>query len=178
MDEQEIAGVRAHLEAVDTALRLFVAITEEMLTIVRFCAVECEMQQSGEESVAWMVAGWRYAMLNADRRPANDDVLRLGAMVEPRKNKDGFRQVPVRIGWDVKGDWRLVPTQMQNLIEAMDTLSPAEWFYEYEDVHPFRDGNGRTGQILFNWLNGTLAEPTWAPNFWQDDRRTPGRGAP
>jgi hypothetical protein len=152
-------------------------LTDEHLNVVRFCAIECEMQMSGERSVGWMVEAWCYAQ-RAQRPIVVDDVLRLGVLVEPGENANGYRQVGVRVGWDVKPGWRLVPRQMENLLEAQDRLTPEEFFFQYEEVHPFRDGNGRTGQVLYNWLKGTLHDPDWAPNFWGDDRRLPGSGAP
>ncbi len=150
----------------------------QQLTIVRFCARECELQMSGEPSVSWMVNAWNWAL---DQQgygvPVPDQIVRLGAYVEPHKNANGFRQVGVRVGWDVKGDWRDVPRQIDNLCKEVDSLSPPDWFYEYEQIHPFVDGNGRSGVILFNWLNKTLEDPLWAPNFWDDPRRIPGYGA-
>jgi fido (protein-threonine AMPylation protein) len=41
-----------------------------------------------------------------------------------------------------------------------------QFYYEYENIHPFRDGNGRTGKILYNYLLGTLDNPKMPPNFW------------
>ena len=149
--------------------------------IVHFCARECELQMSGERSVGWMVDAWMYAWtLESDRlRPNMVDVCSLGYHVEPVKNVKGFRQVGVRVGWDVKMDWSLVPRQMELLMEeGQYSLTPAEFYRQYEEIHPFVDGNGRTGVILYNWLNHTLNDPIWPPNFWGDPRRLSGSGAP
>lgn len=40
------------------------------------------------------------------------------------------------------------------------------FYFEYEEIHPFRDGNGRTGKILYNYLLGSLNDPQMPPNFW------------
>jgi hypothetical protein len=147
-------------------------LTSEQLNIVRFCAVECKMQVSGEESVWWMVEAWNWAIEQSrlGSRPSPARIRTLGALVEPRKNVSGFRTIGVRVGCDVKGDWQHVPRQIENLCRCRDSKTAADWFYEYEDIHPFVDGNGRTGQILFNWLAGSLGAPEWAPNFWNDSR--------
>lgn len=145
--------------------------------IVSFCALECYYQGSGEKSVGWMFDAWLYAEKKGitggwvDRLPNVGDVIKLGQLVEPKKNYFGLRSCGVQVGWDVKPNWETVPRQLENLMEAVLTLTPAEFFKEYEEIHPFVDGNGRTGQILFNWLNGTLHNPVFAPNFWADPRR-------
>lgn len=152
------------------------------LRVIEFCAIECQLQISGEHSVSWMCRAWSMAKLGASlgARPTPDLIEDLGILVEPVKNAGGFRKAGVRVGRDVKGDWMLVPGQIEQLCleHAHGIPMPhTEWFRRYEEVHPFIDGNGRTGQILFNWLNGTLDAPVWAPNFWNDPRRTPGHGA-
>jgi hypothetical protein len=149
------------------------------LEIVKFSSIECRLQMSGELSVGWMVNGFIYAqnLSQVQKFPTVTDVLNLGRFIEPNKNALGFRTCGVQVGYDVKMNWEDVPRQVVNLCEEVENLTPNEFFYEYETVHPFIDGNGRTGVILFNWLNGTLDHPVWAKDFWNDRRRTVGYGA-
>jgi fido (protein-threonine AMPylation protein) len=83
----------------------------------------------------------------------------------------------VRVGWDIKLAWQEVPEALGELIEDQPKAGSAnqenitEWFRRYEDIHPWRDGNGRTGSILHNWLCSTLDEPIHPPNLWDDPRR-------
>lgn len=164
------------------------------LEIVQFCAIEARLQMSGELSVAWMIDGMIYAQNMQDLKPTVTDVINLGRLVEPNDNAIGFRTCGVQIGHDIKMDWEDIPRQMVNLMEAVrdGAFDPRpvrpgisttrnsganEFFKAYEEVHPFRDGNGRTGVILFNWLNGTLDKPVWPNNCFNDPRRTVGFGA-
>ncbi len=155
--------------------------------VVKFSSIECRLQMSGELSVVHMVDGFLYAqdLSEVVTYPTVANVLDLGKLIEPIDNSRGFRTCGVRIGSDVKMDWENIPRQVVNLCEAVASkdkggqplLTPNEFFYEYESIHPFADGNGRTGAILFNWLNGTLYKPVWPTNFWDDPRRTIGFGA-
>lgn len=144
----------------------------DQLHVIEWAAQECAWQMSGELSVGWMLRAWNVAVrLSKVGPPTEEAILRLGAIVEPQMNNQGYRQVRVRVGSDIKGDWRNVPRQMESLVDAWDRLTADEWFYEYEMIHPFRDGNGRTGNLMFNWRNGTLDRPSFPPNLFSDPRR-------
>jgi len=137
------------------------------LEVIDWAAVECRRQRSNELSVARMLHAWQFAISQATTGvPTEPAILTLGALVEPDVNRRGYREVGVRVGHDIKLDWRQVPRAMENLVSAVDTLDPDRWFYEYENIHPYRDGNGRSGSILWNWLRGSLAKPKEPPEFW------------
>lgn len=148
------------------------------LEIVDFCARECVLQRSGELSVSRMVQAWSWAI---DRfgpmpRPRPIDVpfvMQLGRILEPEK-VGGWRKTPVTAvdGVTVIGAHpRDIARQVELLLEAQRRLEPAEVYRLFEEIHPFVDGNGRCGQILFNYLGGTLKKPVMAPDFWGDARR-------
>ena len=54
------------------------------------------------------------------------------------------------------------PGQFETLVETVD-----DWYLAYEWIHPFRDGNGRSGKILHNWLNGTLDDPVLVDDYFR-----------
>lgn len=63
--------------------------------------------------------------------------------------------VNVRVGRHVPPGYQLVPALMENWCLDMKKwrrLDPKAMHIRFEDIHPFVDGNGRTGRMLM-WLH-------------------------
>lgn len=143
--------------------------SEGQLHVIKWAAEECERQRSGEESVAHMLNAWNEARYRASQRsvPTENDILEFGRLVEPVKNAEGYRRCGVRVGSNVKGPWEAVPRQMAQLVQAVDVLSPEAYWFEFERIHPFIDGNGRVGSLLYCWRMCRLGLPIHSPD-WDD----------
>lgn len=72
-----------------------------------------------------------------------------------------YRRIPVRImgAYHVPPDPVLVPEQMERLVAEFEDnkkLHPIEraalFHLKFEGIHPFVDGNGRTGRLILNLM--------------------------
>lgn len=79
------------------------------------------------------------------------------------KYKGQFRDGPVWIGGREGKPWFVVSDLIENWcndanshIISEDFDIPKEEHIAYESIHPFFDGNGRTGRIFYNWQRKRL----------------------
>lgn len=99
-----------------------------------------------------------------DKVPFSESIIKqihtLVLMDRP-EDRGVYRRIPVRImgAYHVPSDPVLVPEQMENLVaefsanKKMHPIERAAMFHlKFEGIHPFVDGNGRTGRLILNLM--------------------------
>lgn len=110
-------------------------------------------------SLEQAILAWEYLM--------NEDVLTVSVILKTHKilmnnqrlqsnHKGYFRDCNVRVGnWVAMTHHMVGPSMQQWCFEAMrayPAIDPIALHIQYEKIHPFVDGNGRTGRMFMNWM--------------------------
>jgi hypothetical protein len=158
---------------------------------------DTRLEDDGGKRIRFMTRAWQYAQETAESRlPTVDDVLQLGAMIEPSYNSvrgvPEFRHENVYIGDRLGVYPPFIRDTMRVLMDRASAVVPGpawrgyvnrfvieaftgqaeeietvdQFYVAFEWIHPFRDGNGRTGKILHNWLSGTLDDPVLVSDYF------------
>lgn len=61
----------------------------------------------------------------------------------------GGNNVNVTVGGRLSPDFSLVPELMVGWMNDLPDMSPLVSHIRFESIHPFRDGNGRTGRMIY-----------------------------
>jgi hypothetical protein len=112
-----------------------------------------------------MIEAWMDAILNPVINQTN--LLHWGWLIERTMNKETeWRGVNIYVGNHVPPRPDELERMMANYVANVPAMTPEEAYKEFEFVHPFRDGNGRTGKIIYNLKMGRMMDPVFPPNFW------------
>jgi Fic family protein len=111
-----------------------------------------------EDSFRQAVIAWTY--LKKQKVLTTSVVLKTHKLLmlhsDLRPNEKGyFRIVRVYVGGREGAPWREVPELMRKWtfegLRSLPEIDPKFLHVEYEKIHPFVDGNGRTGRMFMNW---------------------------
>jgi len=80
-----------------------------------------------------------------------------------------YRNVHVRVGQDIPPKPAAVKPLVTDLLteEVTTAVEAIEWHVTFEKIHPFADGNGRAGRLIYLWH--CLEQLGVPPVMWRED---------
>lgn len=138
-----------------------------------WCRNECIRQHATtEEDFANMENAWRYANANHGIYGFPIKVINLtimAEMIDPIANPGGrFRTGPaVFMNGGSACDAYKIESSLTNLLSWLNGsgLTANEFYQTLMWIHPWQDGNGRVGALVYNMLNGTINNPVVPPEY-------------
>ena len=145
----------------------------EVDRIKRAIAFECDRQHVGADrrEFLWQAYQRAYAVVQQKGQLSYELVLELAGMLEP-SNGGRVRITPVTFqDGGSSANPTAVPGALRTLVSFAGTVAGEveaveEWTRQFLWIHPFSDGNGRAGWLLYNWLLDRWRDPVKLPYFF------------
>jgi len=111
-----------------------------------------------EDSLQQAIYAWEYVIaqdeLTSSVITKTHKILMLHQKLMPNE-RGYFRRIPIYIAGKEGKPWPVVPSLINQWCRNTENSKTAEEIKQdhvvYETIHPFVDGNGRTGRIFLNW---------------------------
>lgn len=118
-----------------------------------------------DDSLKQAVFAWEYLKKERELTPGvvlkTHKILMLNQRLRPDE-KGYFRKCQVYVGGREGLEWPFIPGFIEAWCAASMTLAtiitPVDLHIAYEKIHPFVDGNGRTGRMFLNWTRLKITE--------------------
>lgn len=108
-----------------------------------------------EQAIAESLKAWEY--LAAQETLTHDVVKRTHEVLLRHRRPEiagEYRDAQVYVGDQVPPGPARVPYEMEELLQRAPPtggVEAIEWHVEFERIHPFQDGNGRVGRLIYVW---------------------------
>lgn len=138
------------------------------MKVLEYIQSESDRQHATLRETINMVEAWKY-VAGFGAMPNLESIKHIALLITGLK---GYRQMPAVFDQGSPAiSAMLIPRAMENWHEwasapAVSSDEIHSIMKEFLEIHPFADGNGRVASLLYNFFEGTLADPVPLPYYF------------